>query len=284
MSSRGLGVGLTGIGLAGAALLCAMLASCGSDAGRGEAVQRHIGLSTSLPLLWAESDDPRELLAADVKPSWAGVLLAEHGQLTPLDTLAGKDGQLPLPNDALLVMIQPRALSPQENLALDVWVRGGGHLLLFVDPMLTQVSRYALGDPRRPADLAMLSPILAHWGLVLEFDEAQPAGERLVRLREGSLPVNLPGRFHLFGNSRDGFPDRGNHGIAAQNARSGKSGDALARCRLESSAILADCVLGRGKVLALADAALFEDPDVGVSLADRRDLLYRLLARAESGD
>lgn len=273
--------GALGLRLVGALMLVAGLAACGGDTGQ---VQRRIGISTSLPILWGESDDPKELLSSGTPPSWAGNLLAEQGQLIPLDTLVGVDGRLPLPADALLVMIQPRALSPQENVALDAWVRGGGRLLLFADPMLTQLSRYPLGDPRRPADMAMLSPILAHWGIALEFDPSQPAGEYAVRLREGSLPVNLPGRFHLLGNSGDGISDRGNHGIGTLEAGSGKSGDGMARCHLESSEVLADCVLGKGRILALADAALFEEASGDVPLSSRRNLFSRLLVRAESGD
>jgi hypothetical protein len=270
-----------GLRFVGALMLAIGLASCGGDLGQA---QRRIGISTSLPILWGESSDPKELLSSGAPPSWAGSLLAEHGQLTPLDTLVGVGGRLPLPTDALLVMIQPHALSPQENVALDAWVRSGGHLLLFADPMLTQPSRYPLGDPRRPADMAMLSPILAHWGLELAFDPAQPAGEYTVRLREGSLPVNLPGRFHLLGNSGDGFSHRGNYGIGASGAGSGKDGDGMARCRLESSGVLASCVLGKGRILALADAALFEEASGDVPLSARRNLFSRLLSRAESGD
>jgi hypothetical protein len=129
-------------------------------------------------------------------------------------------------------MAQPRALSPQENVALDGWVRGGGRLLLFADPMLTEESAYPLGDKRRPLDMIMLSPILDHWQLRLEFDEDQPAGERGVDAGGINLPVNLPGRFVVAPGSR--------------------------HCRLVAEGILAECRLGKGLVLLLADAALLE--------------------------
>ncbi|WP_395327571.1 ABC transporter [Novosphingobium sp. BL-8H] len=243
-----------------------------------------IGLATSLPILWGEGDDPREWLASGAPRSWAGDLLAGWGEIQPLDSLVDVQGRLPLPADAMLVMAQPRPLTPQENLALDAWVRGGGRLLLFVDPMLTQPSRYSLGDPRRPQDMAMLSPILAHWGLELQFDPREKSGERLVVLGEASLPVNLPGRFHLLGISGDGTFDRGNGGTEPHSGSLGKSGDAAASCKLESEGILANCGIGAGRVLALADAALFEEPSGRADRLLRRGALTALLSRLRRGD
>ncbi|WP_395393983.1 DUF4350 domain-containing protein [Novosphingobium sp. BL-8A] len=245
---------------------------------------QRIGLSTSLPILWDESDDPRELLSSGAPRSWAGDALASQGEVLPLDSLADAQGRFPLPADALLVMAQPRALTPQENVALDGWVRAGGRLLLFVDPMLTQPSRYPLGDPRRPQDMAMLSPILAHWGLELRFDPSEKPGERMVPLGEGSLPVNLPGRFRLLGIYGDGTSDRGNGGMVGMPAASGKSGDGNGSCSLESAEILADCRIGRGRVLAVADAALFEEASGAADLPMRRKALAWLVSRLESGD
>jgi hypothetical protein len=129
-------------------------------------------------------------------------------------------------------MAQPRALSPQENVVLDRWVRGGGHVLLFADPALTAESRFALGDMRRPQQMALLSPILTRWGLELRFDEDQPAGERLVDWAGSKLPVNQPGHFALL-------------------VQSGS-------CRLLAQGLGAHCRVGKGRVHALADAALLE--------------------------
>lgn len=167
-------------------------------------------------------------------------VLAGRGRVVPLDTLAGPSGSLPLPSDALLVLAQPRPLMPEENVALDAWVRHGGRLLLFADPMLTASSRLPLGDLRGPQWVAMLSPILRHWGLELQFDPAQPAGERMVDVTGTLLPVNSAGRFAV---SRH------------------------ARCRLQGGAIVAECRIGKGRVLAIADAAVFDGDDAGRSTA-----------------
>lgn len=236
-----------------------MLSGCG---GQGAAApETAVGLYTSLPIAWGESADIAGFLDAERPAHWALPVLRAAGTLTPLDTLADSAGKLPLPPKALLVLAQPRPLSPAENVALDAWVRGGGRVLLLADPMLTAETIFAPGDPRRPQDIAMLSPILARWGLVLEFDAAQPAGARISALSEGDLPVNLAGRFRLLG----------------------KTGDAAARCRLEAQGLLAECRCGDGRILALADAALLENAETSSDSADRAAILEKLLERLRDG-
>ena len=135
-----------------------------------------------------------------------------------------------------LVIAQPRVLSPAENVALDGWVRRGGHLLLLADPAWTEESPYPLGDPRRPQAAAMLSPILARWGLELMFDAAQPLELRERDVMGVSVPTVLAGTFATRG--------QGN-------------------CRLWGDGLAVTCAIGQGRVLALADAAVLErdDPD-----------------------
>lgn len=214
-------------------------AACGKS---GEAAphDRLIGLSTSLPLVWGESGDIRGQLARSDPSHWSIAVLERRGRVVPLDSLAGPSGRLPLPVDATLVLVQPHPLSPDENVALDAWVRAGGHLLLFADPMLTADSHFALGDPRRPQTIAMLSPILRHWGLELEFAEDQPAGERSASALGVSLPVDLPGRL-----------------------RSG----AGAFCSPDPAGLAADCAIGKGRAVIVADAAVFDGEDAGRSAA-----------------
>ncbi len=274
-----------------AALLLASvltLAGCG-DSQPSPLPGREIGLYTSLPIVWGESGDIRELLEKERPRHWALAVLSSAGTLHPLDTVTDR-----LPRDALLVLAQPRPLSPQENVALDRWVREGGRVLLFADPLLTAPTRYALGDPRRPQDTVLLSPILARWGLRLEFDEAQPAGEHLVETAFGPLPVNLAGRFRLLGNSGEsasspGFS--GKHGTdgdrGADPGKSGimgTSGDGPGRCRLEAEGILARCAVEKGQIFAISDAAVLEESDDPASLAQRRKVFSALIGWAENGD
>jgi hypothetical protein len=208
---------------------------------------RPIGLFTSLPIIWAESEQLGDLLQGDAPTHWAKVEIERRGRIVPLDTLDQLDRGL-----TRLVIAQPRPLSPSENVALDAWVRAGGQLLLIVDPALTAHSAFPVGDPRRPQDIALLSPILSRWGLELTFDDGQAEGEVLVQAGAVAIPVNLPGRWRL------------PHGSP---------------CRSEATGLLADCRIGRGKVLALADAEVLSASDEGSHQRALAELLDRAFAR-----
>lgn len=220
------------------ALIAAALAfafASGSRSSSRPAAPGDVGLFTSLPILWNEYGELSELLKPESDSHWAVAVLAQRGTIRPLDRIA------PLPQDlGLLVMAQPRPLSPDENVALDQWVRGGGRVLLFADPMLTQHSHFPIGDRRRPEGTVLLSPILARWGVTLLFDEAQPAGLRTVDLFGQPAQVNLAGRL---------VPAEG-----------------TSHCRVEADGLAVLCSVGTGTVLIVADAALLEpahDGDAG---------------------
>ncbi len=194
------------------------------------APRERIGLFSSLPILWGEADGLGDLLSADRPAHLVKRVLDARATIKPLDTLDALEPQL-----RLLVIAQPRPLSPSENLALDNWVRGGGRLLLLADPLLTEPSARALGDPRRPQDIVLLSPILARWGLELTFDDLQPGGLHMRQFGGAVVPVNLPGAWRT------------------RNAD----------CQLEGVGVLVICAIGKGRVVALADAevAAERDPD-----------------------
>lgn len=203
-----------------------------------------LGLFTTLPIYWNEAAGISDLLAEDRQAPWVRDVLESRYRLRPLDLLeaGGAEQANPLDGYDYLLLAQPRALSPGENVALDTWVRDGGRLLLLADPMLTAESIHPIGDARRPQDVALLSPILAHWGLRLEFDEAQPGGERMVPLFDTAIPVDLAGR------------------LAPVDETHARRGD----CRLLGDRLAARCVIGKGSVLIVADAAVLDDA------ADRR--------------
>ena len=198
-----------------------------------------LGLMGTIPIYWGEAGDFGDVLASDESPHWARARLEGDYQLRPLDTL----DEASLKGIDFLLLAQPRALSPAENVALDAWVRAGGRLLLFADPMLTGESRFAIGDRRRPQDVVLLSPILNHWGLALAFDEDQPAGPAIVRAAGAAIPVNLPGSIEVGGGEAD--------------------------CAILVPEILAECRIGRGSALVLADAALLDlhGPQPGAAAA-----------------
>jgi hypothetical protein len=206
-----------------------------------------LGLFTSLPIWWSETDDIAAQLAVPRNPHWARAVLEERHRVLLLDTLLEPEGL------ADLLMAQPRPLEPQENVALDRWVRGGGHVLLFADPLLTWESRFAPGDRRRPQDTVLLSPILAHWGLALRFDPEQPG---TTRENTGTgLPVRLAGT------------------IVASSGGS-------ATCRIEQAGLIAECRIGKGRALIVADSAGLEPSDApAAQIRGLRGLMARAFAR-----
>ena len=211
-----------------------------------------LGVFTTLPIVWNEASSPAEMLDAHQPKPWPRTALEAEFRLLPLNTL------LKLERLQDLLIAQPRPFAPQENVALDAWVRGGGHLLLFADPMLTAHSRFALGDPRRPQDIALLSPILAHWGLELRYDEAQPLGMR--DIAGSALALNLP--VNLSG-----------HWAAHRGA--------AANCQIEQAGLVASCEIGAGRALLVADAALFDlDPEPDYAAARQAQALRALSIRA----
>lgn len=214
-----------------AALLGAAIAGQVLPTVREEGDKPALGLFTSLPIYWAESADIADALKQrGAEDHWARRALERENRLVPLDTLDGRE----LKDLDRLVMAQPRPLAPVENVALDEWVRGGGRLLLFADPFLTEHSRFALGDPRRPQGMVLMSPILKRWGLELRFDEDQRAGERIVESGGVALPVDLAG---MLAAVPPGAP---------------------ARCTIEAGGLIAACRVGSGAVTVVADAALLD--------------------------
>lgn len=218
--------------IAGALALAAAAAFALGGASRDPG-KTELGLFSSLPIYWLEAADIAEALNGKGQVHWVRSALEEESRLLPLDTLDGDElGRLDR-----LIMAQPRPLAPPENVALDDWVRGGGRLLLFADPMSTEHSRFGLGDRRRPQDTVVLSPILRRWGVELMFDDDQPEALRTVRFAGVPIPVRLSGSFRAV------------------------SAGAAAECDIGSESVIARCRIGKGAVLMVADAAVLSDAD-----------------------
>lgn len=212
------------------ALACALLpltSACGAKA--PEAAQRQtLGLMGTIPIYWGEAGAFGDMLNGKGSAHWARAQLESRYTLEPIDALTAES----LDGLRYLLLAQPRVLSPAENVALDDWVRQGGHLLLFADPMLTGQSRFAIGDKRRPQDVALLSPILAHWGLAMDFDVEAPEGVELIKDGRAAIPVNRSGRFSL---------------VRGEGS-----------CSLSAGEVLAHCRIGKGRATILADAATLD--------------------------
>ncbi len=194
-------------------------------------IKPQLGLMTTLPILWSGEGDFAEMLSADAEQHWALGVLSEQYDVAALDTLSRDT----LRATKLLVLAQPRMLSGAENVALDSWVREGGHVLIFADPMLTEHSEYGIGDKRRPQDVALLDTILARWGLTME--AGPPKLETtFVPLGETQVPLQAEGTFAL----RE------------------PAGGAPADCTFAVGRVLVRCTIGSGRAVILADAAVLE--------------------------
>jgi hypothetical protein len=130
----------------------------------------------------------------------------------------------------LLLMAHPLAQPAEDLVALDHWVRSGGGLLLLADPMLEWPSKRPLGDPLRPPPAFMDTGLLAHWGLRL--DAPGERGPKVEKLGGYDVLAVSPGLL---------------------------SG----RCRIDSDRLAADCRIGKGRAIFVADADLLDVRGLG---------------------
>jgi hypothetical protein len=184
-----------------------------------------LALMTSLPLLWSEGGIEADL-TKDAGPHPAFTRLSTRYDITPIDDL---EAWAPKPKQMLL-LAQPRAFAPRELVRLDNWVRQGGIVLILADPALQWGSLYPLGDKRRPLFTSMLSPLFTHWGLelVLPLEDEVPASMRKIgvfNIRTVTVGEWLP-----------------------------KASSAGSRCAILARGLLADCRIGKGRAVLVADA------------------------------
>jgi hypothetical protein len=178
-------------------------------------------LLTSLPIVWSES------FGLDQPGSAALKALEGEYQVRPADLPSQ------LPERALLLAAQPRALPAEELVALDGWVRRGGRLVLLADPMVEWPSERPLGDPRRAPTAFPDTGLLRHWGLRLDAPEERgPVQARLGR--------------HL-----------------VRTASPGSLVRTAGTCAIERDGLVARCRIGKGRANIVADAD-FINPGPGL--------------------
>ncbi len=188
-----------------------------------------LGLMTTLPLQWSEGGI-EAAISSDAEPHPAYARLSAAYQIVPIDNLENIDRY----GLRLLLLAQPRAMSPSELVKLDEWVRKGGRLLVLADPALQWGSLYPLGDRRRPLFTSLLSPLLSHWGveLVLPINEDQPLS--IQEIDGLTLRTKTPGEWRS------------------------KQAGTEANCKISLNAIIADCTVGKGRAFLVADADLLD--------------------------
>lgn len=193
--------------------------------------QAALGLMTSLPLQWSEGGIEADL-APDAKPHPVYARLQQRYDVQPLDSFdVLADKKL-----SLLVLAQPRALAPAELVQLDNWVRGGGRLLVLADPALQWGSLYSIGDKRRPLFTSLLSPLFSHWGIELVLPMTDEQAMVLREVDGVTIRTQTPGEWLS------------------------KAGGAGADCDIADNKLVADCVVGKGRAILVADADLLDTP------------------------
>ena len=161
-------------------------------------------------------------------------------EVKPISTTSAKELSRPL-----LLMAQPPAQTAENLVALDQWVRRGGRVLLLADPMLEWPSNRPLGDPLRPPPMFADTGLLAHWGLRLDApDERGPAVRSLAGYRV--LTVS-PGALH-------------------------------GGCAISADRLIADCRIGKGRAIVVADADLLNVDSLGPDSGNNLQAVVQELA------
>jgi hypothetical protein len=217
--------------------------------------EKTLYLMSSIPLKWGEGD-LKDLAQGESAPARFFDAAASRYNVVDVDQLEKFDA----PKNATLVLVQPRLLTPAENVALDKWVREGGNLILFADPALQWESRFPLGDSRRPLFTSLLSPLLNHWGVQL----ALP-------VKEDSNSVEIDER----------MIETISRGFWMQHPHVERIPD----CHSDRSALLVECRIGKGRALMFADADMLQDRFMSDGLIGEdanRSLVFDLIDRVVS--
>jgi hypothetical protein len=212
-------------------LLCGGLIAWGQV--RPETSQKTSGkilLMSSIPLQWGEVG-VSDIAKGDVQPDALFVALSKNNAVTMIDDFQKLSGS----SQAVLLLVQPRALAPVEFVQLDRWIRGGGSALIFADPAMDWPSALPLGDPRRPLFTSLLTPMFRHWGLELALPLSDVARGTAVNI--GEFPV-MPKSSGIWLRSRT---------------------KPSANCAIRDDQLAAFCKVGRGRALLIADADLLHE-------------------------
>jgi hypothetical protein len=195
-------------------------------------------LITSLPLLFNEDFS----LQGSGSPTLKRI--ARRYRVVPISVTDPGD----LSKGRLLLMAHPPTQTAENLVALDDWVRSGGHLLLLADPMLEWPSKRPFGDPLRPSPMFMDTGLLAHWGLRLDAPQERGPAER--KLGRFQILTVSPGRLE-------------------------------GRCEIAADGLVAHCRIGNGQATVVADADLLDVNQLGAQAKRNLDGLIAELARLE---
>jgi hypothetical protein len=225
--------------VAGIAALAVITSRHRSEIGpRPPAERQPLMLLSSLPLVFGEDFSLKSTgspLLAKLQTRYAVILIS---------VTSGQE----LSKARILLMAQPQAQTPENLVALDSWVRGGGRVLLFSDPLLEWPSKRPLGDMLRPPPVFADTGLLAHWGLRLD-----PPAQR------GPATRNLAGF----------------------NVLTVSPGKVSGACAISRDGLVASCRIGAGTAVIVADADLLDTAVLGPTSDHNLDAVLRALARLE---
>lgn len=161
-----------------------------------------VTMLTGLPLRWS-GGDMAAMIAEGAQDDPALVRLTAAGPVSLVDSLVD---HVPPPGGALL-LAHPRALAPQELVAIDTFVRGGGRAVVLADALSGWPARHPLGDPRNPPITSLLTPLLDHWGVTLTAAPADDQEAQAVDIDDTRLRLFSAGRFVRLKSQCDAFAD-----------------------------------------------------------------------------
>ena len=116
--------------------------------------------------------------------------------------------------------------------------------MLLADPMLEWPSERPLGDPLRPAPMFSDTGLLARWGLRL--DTPEKPGPKMQKLAELQVMTDSPGTLH-------------------------------GPCRTSADRLMADCQVGKGRAIVVADADFVRADQLGGAAGNNLKALLALL-------
>lgn len=224
-----------------------------------------IQLMTSLPIIWGESASMKTILSGEASPAPIYAYWQRKYDIAAVDSFE----ELEASDTEIILLAQPPAMAPADIAAVDAWVRAGGKAIILTDPMLLWPTDLPLGDKRRPLASGLLSPLLKHWGLELQAPDEAGSGGVELGFSGATISTAGIGTFKL-------LPQPG----ADQE-----------KCVLSTANVMANCRVGEGRAIILADADFLNDvlwSDVGggdndEGTRDARGLTDILIADLRNG-
>lgn len=191
---------------------------------------------TGLPLRWAGSADFADILSGE---SGDDIFLSTLEGLGPISLVDSLTDQ-PRVAGATWVLAHPRALAPQDMVAVDRHVRGGGRALIFADALSSWPAAHGFGDPRNAPITSLLTPLLDHWGVKLSAVAHGQGGEQWLHMVDAGVGAGV--------------------GAGLRLHSAGRFARWPSTCVSIGQAYALRCKIGRGEVVLVGDADLLYAP------------------------